>query len=105
MSPQQIAEIAASATPIYGPVANAASSLVIQAGNDAMIVFSRPHPLLLNGAFANLAMNETVAVIHMSMAGLKDLHLAVEENLEIYEKANGPIISDGVKQRAAAPKK
>jgi len=106
LKPEQIAALAAATTVIQGPVANAASSVIMQAVNDAVIIFGRPRPLIgPDGSFANIATMETTAIIHMSMAALKDLHWALGENISIYEKSHGEIITDAMKQRAAAEKK
>jgi len=77
LKPEQIAQIMAGsgAVPIHGPVVNASYILVMLAANDAMLVFGRPHPLFLpNGQVANIATTDTTAIIHMSMATLKDAH-------------------------------
>ncbi len=86
-------------------MANAGGSLVIQAGNDAIVVFNRPRPLITSdGTFANVAVAETTAIIHMSMTTLKDLYWAIGENIRIYEGPRGEIVTDAMRQRAAAKK-
>jgi hypothetical protein len=104
MPPEQLAALAAQGKEIQGPVANAGGAIVIQAANDAMLIFNRPHPLIINGQFANIATSETVAIIHMSLATLKDLHIAIGEAIEIYEKTHDKIVTDTMKQRAADKK-
>lgn len=105
LSPRELADLVASAKAIEGPVANAASVVIVQAVNDAMLIFGRPRPMITaDGTFANIAVTETTAIIHMSMATLKDLHWAVGENIKIYEQNHGEIVTDAMKQRAAAKK-
>jgi hypothetical protein len=105
LAPAQIAQLIASAKPIEGPVANAGASLIMQAGNDAIIIFNRPRPLILpDGQFSNIATAEAVAIVHVSMATLKDLWLGIGQNLAIYEASHGEIVTDYMKQQAAAKK-
>jgi hypothetical protein len=102
---QQLAALALGAKPIEGPVANASTSVVMQAGNDALLVFGRPRPLFgSDGQMANFAVTETVAMIHMSVASLKDLHWALGVNIDAYEKIHGKIVTDASLQRAAEKK-
>ena len=105
LTPQQLVEFGKQGDPIQGPVANAASVVVIQVQNDAMIVFGRPRPLIIGGAFANMALTDTVATIHVSMPTLKDLYLAIGDQIVRFEKDNGEIMSVGTKTRAASAEK
>ena len=105
LKPEELAALASVGRAIEGPVVNAANSFVIHVANDAIIVLGRPTPLIMpNGIFANVATTETVAIIHMSMAALKDLSLAISDNIQLYEAAHGEIQSDGTRARAAAKK-
>jgi len=95
----------AATKPIQGPVVNAGGAFVLQAGNDAVLVFNRPQPVFApDGTIANLAIAETTAIIHLSLATLKDLHWAIGENIRIYEESHGEIVTDAMKLRAAAKK-
>jgi hypothetical protein len=105
LNPQQLAALLAGSKEIQGPVANAANTIVMQAANDAIIMFTRPRPLLTaDGQFSNVAAAETVAVIHMSMATLKDFQWAIGEQVRLWEEGHGEIVTDAMKQRAAAKK-
>ena len=79
--------------------------MVVLAMNDAMLVFSRPRRLITSeGAFANIAVNETTGIIHMSMASLKDTYLAIGDTILNYEKQFGQIDTQFTRQRDAAKK-
>lgn len=105
LTPSQLHQLASTATPVIGPVANAASVMVVLAMNDAMLVFSRPRRLITSeGAFANIAVNETTGIIHMSMASLKDTYLAIGDTILNYEKQFGQIDTQFTRQRDAAKK-
>lgn len=103
LRPEQIAQLVAAAKPMEGPVVNAGGCLIMQAGNDAIVVFNRPKPLIMpDGQVANIAVSEAVAIIHMSMATLKDLWTAIGQNIAIYEGTHGEIKTDYSKQQDAA---
>ena len=66
---------------------------IFLAGNDATLIFMRPHPAIsaeMKEGTA-LALSEPVAAMQMSMQTLKDLYLAIKLQIEPYEKDFGEI--------------
>lgn len=98
LNPAEIAQLMVGSKPIEGPAVNAFGFFIMQAGNDAVIVFNRPKPVITpEGQVANIATNETTAIIYMSMATLKDLWLGIGQNLAVWETAHGEIKTDYMK--------
>jgi hypothetical protein len=103
LTPQELQQMVAASKVIEGPVANASSIFVSVAGNDAVLIFNRPRPMMApDGTFANIALTETTAIIHVSMATLKDMSLALGDTIGTYEKQFGEIKTDYTRRRDAA---
>jgi hypothetical protein len=74
-----------------------ASSLQVQwAGNDVMITFARPRPL-----GPNQALQEPVAIVHMSMLTVADLRAALDDLLPQIEAKHGKQETEFTKQIAS----
>ncbi|HVW73167.1 MAG TPA: hypothetical protein VHC39_05985 [Rhizomicrobium sp.] len=90
------------AVPIEGNIVNAAGVQILWAGNDCTIVFTRPRPALTpTGENAPAALSEVVAIISFSAATMKDLSIAVAEQVSRYEAKFGEIQTVFMKSRAA----
>jgi hypothetical protein len=87
--------VKAEARRLDAPVFYAASAQVLVSGNDATLLFSRPHPAILpDGSLAPVPMRETVALVQMSIAGMKDLALILTDMLRRVEQQAGAIQSE-----------
>src|SRR5271168_2657573 len=87
--PGELFALAQAAKPIEGPVVNGSTVQFIIASNDAMLMFMRPKPLISpEGQISPVALTETTAIIHLSMATVKDLSLLLSDQLSKYEKTN-----------------
>jgi|HubBroStandDraft_6_1064221.scaffolds.fasta_scaffold1271636_2 hypothetical protein len=105
LSPAEQLAIADASKPIEGPVVNASAVQFMVAGNDAMLIFMRPKPLVgPDGQISNLARSETTAIIHLSMATVKDLSLMLNDSLAKYEGLNGQIVTEFTKRLASEKK-
>ncbi|MGD1035749.1 MAG: hypothetical protein ABR878_00840 [Roseiarcus sp.] len=104
LSEDQIKVLAQTATRITAPTFHASAINIMWAGNDGIIVFSRPQPATLPplGEFAPFALNEITAVIHLSAATLKDLSILLSTNVAEYEKRTGVTIQTDYTRRLAA---
>jgi hypothetical protein len=101
-SPEELQQLAATGKPIDGPVANASTVLLSIAGNDAILVFNRPRPVIMpDGSMPQVAVAETTAIIHVSMATLKDLSLLLNGTIQQYEKNFGEIETEYTRRLAA----
>ena len=100
LSPEELARLARDATVVESEAIAYASSLqVTQAGNDAVISFARPRPLLMpTGEVAPIMKAETTAIVYVSVQTLKDFYLALKDTVEKYEKVHGRIVTDYSKQ-------
>lgn len=102
-TPEQMQALVAASKAIEGPVANASSVTVQIAGNDAVLIFMRPRPLLgPDGSFASVAIAEATAIIHVSMATLKDMYVSISDVIAAYEKEHGEIKTDYTQRRQQA---
>ena len=73
----------------------AASAQVLISGNDATVLFTKPHPAMLpDGTVSPTPLREPVALIHLSIAGLKDLALTLTDIVHRAEQQTGQIISE-----------
>ena len=105
MNPQELLQLAASAKPIDGPTVSASTAIVSIAGNDAVLIFQRPRPLLMpDGTFGHIALSETTAIIHLSLATLKDMSIVLTDTVAHYEKQFGEIKTDYTRRRDAEKK-
>ena len=99
---QKASETAEKSKAVEGPVAYASGSQISIMGNDAVLLFNRwrpavhPHSVAVTGA-----MVETTAIIHVSMATLKDLSIALADAVGAFEKQFGEIQTDFTRRRAA----
>ena len=95
ISQAQLEELAKIAQPIEAYTTNASSISIVWGGNDAMILFARPKPLMVPGHVqAPIARMEATATVHVSSATLKDFYLILKETIEKHEAINGEIITD-----------
>jgi hypothetical protein len=87
--------VKAEARRLDAPSFYAASAQVLVSGNDATLLFSRPHPAILpDGSLAPVPMRETVALVQMSIAGMKDLALILTDMVRRVEQQTGVIQSE-----------
>jgi len=106
LTPAQLAQIVAQAKPIEGPVGYSNNVVVVGGLNDPMLIFMRPRPMFApTGEFANVALGEASALVHLSWITLKDLHWAVGLQIAQYKETHGEIVTDAMKARAATTKK
>ena len=93
---------------VEAPVYSASTIQTTHAGNDVFLTFIRPHPATLpDGNMAPVALGEAVAIIHVSMATLKDLSVLLRDVVAKIEEKEGTIETDFTRKRAkekAAPK-
>src|SRR4051812_5833397 len=76
------------------PAYYAAAAQVLVSGNDATVLFTTPHPAVTpEGELASKPLNEPVVLIHMSLAGLKDLSAVAADMVRRIEQA-GALESD-----------
>src|ERR1041385_402220 len=87
--------VKAEARRLDAPTFYAATAQVLISGNDATLLFTKPHPaILLDGSLASSPMREMVAIVHMSIAGMKDLGLIVSDVIRRVEQQTGEIQSE-----------
>jgi hypothetical protein len=87
--------VGAGARRLEAPSFYAATAQVLISGNDATLLFARPHPAILpNGTLAPVPMRETVALVQMSIAGVKDLALMLTDVVSRIEQKTGEIPSE-----------
>jgi hypothetical protein len=76
------------------PCFYAATAQVLISGNDATLLFTRPHPAVFpDGSLAPAPMPEPVALVHMSIASLKDLVMILGDVIYRVEAQSGEIRS------------
>ncbi len=81
-----------SARRLEAPSYYAATAQVLISGNDATLLFTRPHPAMLpDGTLASVPIREPVALVQMSIAGLKDLALTLNDIVNRVEQKTGEI--------------
>jgi hypothetical protein len=87
---------------VEAPSFYASTIQVTLAGNDCIIVFTRPHPAVKpDGGHASVAISEPVAIINLSMASVKDLSVLLAGLIKNYEAENGAIETPFTKRRKA----
>ena len=70
----------------------AASVQVLVSGNNLSLLFTTPHPAITEqGDLVPLPINEPVALIHMSRAGLKDLSIILTDTVFRLEGHASPV--------------
>jgi hypothetical protein len=75
---------------LEAPFYYAANAQILISGNDASLLFTRPHPAVLtDGNLAPVPRREPVALISMSIAGLKELSQAAAQVIRLVEQRNG----------------
>ena len=71
------------------PFYYAASAQILISGNDASLLFTKPHPAVLpDGNLASAPLREPVALIAMSVAALKELSKAAADVIRRTEERN-----------------
>jgi hypothetical protein len=75
---------------LEAPFYYAAEAQILISGHDASLLFTRPHPAVLpDGNLAAAPRREPVALISMSIAGLKELSQAAAQVIRLVEQRNG----------------
>ena len=70
------------------PTFYAAGAQILVSGNDASLLFTTPHPMVTpEGELATKPLNEPVVLIHMSLAGLKELSTVAADIARRIEQA------------------
>ena len=88
---------------VEAPVVHASSSQINIMGNDAVMVLSRWRPAINpSGTAPSPPIVETTAIIHLSMATMKDLSVTMADAVAAFEKQFGEIQTDFLRRRAAA---
>jgi hypothetical protein len=87
--------VKAEARRLDAPTFYAATAQVLISGNDASLLFTRPHPATLpDGSLASTPLRETVALVQMSIAGMKDLAQILTDMVRRVEQQTGVIQSE-----------
>jgi hypothetical protein len=77
---------------LEAPFYYAANAQILISGNDAALLFTRPHPAILpDGTLAPAPLRDSVALIHMSLAGLKEFASAAADVIRRVEERSGEI--------------
>ena len=85
---------------LEAPFYYAANAQILLSGHDATLLFTRPHPAILqDGNLASVPLREPVALIQMSLAGLKDLSRAAAEMIRQIEERTGEIQTEFTRPR------
>jgi hypothetical protein len=72
-------------------------------GNSATLLFTRPHPAILpDGNIAPTPLREAVALVEMSLAGLKELAKAAADVIRQIEERNADAQTNATQSREAA---
>jgi hypothetical protein len=99
---------------LEAPFYYAANAQILISGHDASLLFTRPHPAVLpDGSLASAPRREPVALIAMSVAGLKELSEAAAEVIRRVEERKdgdqptpispGEAVSESVSQSVETP--
>ena len=89
---------------LEAPFYYAANAQILLSGHDATLLFTRPHPAILqDGNLASVPLREPVALIQMSLAGLKDLSRAAAEMIRQIEERTGEIQTEFTRPRDVVP--
>ena len=96
-------EQAQAARRINAPVIYATQMNAYLAGNDFVVTFARPHPVILEGQQPGqgAAIVEAVGILQLSPQTMKDLYLLTKGQIEQYEKQFGAIETDFSRRLAA----
>ncbi|SHE69202.1 hypothetical protein SAMN02745157_0723 [Kaistia soli DSM 19436] len=95
LSDEEVARLYQIAAPITAVTTNASTIQITWAGNDAVLLFGRPQPLLLpDGGMPPFQRTEFTAIIHMSQQSLKDFSLVVANAIANYEARFGEIVTE-----------
>ncbi len=91
-------------TPILAPVIYASGVQFMRAGTDGTLIMSQARPVTVQSDtnVGLAAMNEAVAILHMSFATIKDLNLVLSGAISEYESRFGEIKTDFSEQKKAA---
>jgi hypothetical protein len=85
---------------LEAPFYYAANAHILLSGNEATLLFTRPHPAILqDGNLAPVPLREPVALIQLSLAGLKDLSRAAAEMIRQIENRTGEIKTEFTRPR------
>jgi hypothetical protein len=96
--------VGAGARRLEAPTFYAATAQVLISGNDAILLFTRPHPAILpDGTLAPVPMRETVALVQMSLAAMKGLTLILSDVVKRVEQQTGEIHSEPTVHSNLAP--
>jgi hypothetical protein len=73
------------------PTFHASSIQVSWIGNDAMLIFQRPQPVIVppRGEVAAFTQNEVTAVVYLSAATMKDLSVVLADQIAQVEAKSG----------------
>ena len=88
---------------LEAPFFYAANAQILISGNSATLLFTRPHPAILpDGNIAPTPLREAVALIEMSLAGLKELAKAAADLIRQIEERNVEAQTSATQSREAA---
>ena len=88
---------------LEAPFFYAANAQILISGNSATLLFTRPHPAILpDGNIAPTPLREAVALVEMSLAGLKDLAKAAADVIRQIEERNADAQTSATHSREAA---
>ena len=88
---------------LEAPFFYAANAQILISGNSATLLFTRPHPAILpDGNIAPTPLREAVALIEMSLAGLKELAKAAADVIRQIEERNADGQTNATQSREAA---
>ncbi len=97
----QTADLLKVIKPFPGNPVHASSIQLTFAGNDALVIFMQPRPATMpDGSIAPIALSDTSAMIHMSVATLKDFSVLLNDTIGQYEKDFGPVETHYTRQMA-----
>jgi hypothetical protein len=89
---------------LEAPFYYAANAHILLSGNEATLLFTRPHPAILqDGNLAPVPLREPVALIQMSLAGLKSLSRAASDMIRQIEERTGEIQTEFTRSRDVVP--
>jgi hypothetical protein len=88
---------------LEAPFFYAANAQILISGNSATLLFTRPHPAILpDGNIAPTPLREAVALVEMSLAGLKELAKAAADLIRQIEERNADAQTSATQSREAA---
>jgi hypothetical protein len=100
LGPDELARLGRDATLLEAQTITYASSMTVSlAGNDMVMAFARPRPVILpTGEVPPFMKSEITAIIYTSVQTIKDFYLALKDQIDRYEAANGKIVTEYTKQ-------